>query len=37
VTWPHLPDAVLLAFVPSTYEAAAELGRWDRAALEVAQ
>jgi hypothetical protein len=30
------PDAILLAFVQSTYEAAAELGGWDRAALEVA-
>jgi hypothetical protein len=30
------PDATLLAFFQSTYEAAAELGRWDRAALEVA-
>ena len=28
------PDAVLLEFLQSTYEAAAELGRWDRAALE---
>ena len=28
------PDAALLAFLQSTYEAAAELGRWDRAALE---
>src|ERR671934_637691 len=28
------PDAVLLAFLQSTYEAAAELGRWDRSALE---
>ncbi|HEY3695880.1 DUF5996 family protein [Phenylobacterium sp.] len=28
------PDAVLLAFLQSTYEAAADLGRWDRAALE---
>jgi hypothetical protein len=28
------PDAALLAFVQSTYEAAATLGRWDRAALE---
>lgn len=29
------PDAVLLAFFQSAYEAAADLGRWDRAALEV--
>jgi hypothetical protein len=29
------PDAVLLSFLRSTYEAAAELGHWDRAALEV--
>jgi len=28
------PDEVLLSFFQSTYEAAAELGRWDRAALE---
>jgi len=28
------PDAVLLQFLQSTYEAAAERGRWDRAALE---
>lgn len=28
------PDEVLLAFLQSTYEAAADLGRWDRAALE---
>ena len=28
------PDAVLLEFLQSTYEAAAELGHWDRAALE---
>lgn len=28
------PDATLRAFLQSTYEAAAELGRWDRAALE---
>jgi hypothetical protein len=27
-------DATLLAFLQSTYEAAAELGHWDRAALE---
>jgi hypothetical protein len=30
------PDAALLAFLTSTYEAAAELGHWDRAALECA-
>jgi hypothetical protein len=29
------PDAAVLAFLQSTYEAAAELARWDRAALEV--
>jgi hypothetical protein len=28
------PDDVLLAFLQSTYEAAADLGGWDRAALE---
>lgn len=28
------PDAALLAFLESTYEAAADLARWDRAALE---
>jgi hypothetical protein len=28
------PDAVLLSFLQSTYEAAADLGKWDRAALE---
>ncbi len=28
------PDATLLAFLQSTYEAAADLGHWDRAALE---
>jgi hypothetical protein len=28
------PDAVLLEFLQSTYEAAADLARWDRAALE---
>ncbi len=28
------PDAALLAFLQSTYEAAATLGHWDRAALE---
>lgn len=29
------PDAALLEFLQSTYEAAANLGKWDRAALEV--
>jgi len=28
------PDATLLEFLQSTYDAAADLGRWDRAALE---
>jgi hypothetical protein len=28
------PDSVLMEFLQSTYEAAASLGRWDRAALE---
>ncbi|MGB6068682.1 MAG: DUF5996 family protein [Desulfomonilaceae bacterium] len=28
------PDEMLLAFLQSTYEAAANLGRWDRASLE---
>ena len=28
------PDAALLDFCQSTYEAAADLGGWDRAALE---
>jgi hypothetical protein len=28
------PEATLLEFLQSTYEAAADLGRWDRAALE---
>jgi len=28
------PDAVLLQFLDSTYQAAADLGRWDRPALE---
>jgi hypothetical protein len=28
------PDRTLLAFLQSTYDAAADLGRWDRAALE---
>jgi Family of unknown function (DUF5996) len=30
------PDAMLLAFLQSTYEAAARSGKWDRAALECA-
>ena len=30
------PDAMLLAFFQTTYEAAAELAAWDRGALEVA-
>ena len=30
------PDAALLAFLQSTYEAAADAGQWDRAALECA-
>ena len=28
------PDAALMEFLQSTYEAAADLGKWDRAALE---
>jgi hypothetical protein len=32
----HDPDATLLAFLDSTYRAAADLGGWDRAALECA-
>jgi hypothetical protein len=28
------PDAALLAFLQTTYEAAADTARWDRAALE---
>ena len=31
------PDQALLAFAQSTYEAAADLGRWDRAALDRAR
>ena len=31
------PEAALMAFLASTYEAAATLGRWDRAALECPQ
>jgi hypothetical protein len=30
------PDSALLRFLASTYEAAADLGKWDRAALECA-
>jgi hypothetical protein len=30
------PDSALLAFLQSSYEAAADLGKWDRAALECA-
>jgi hypothetical protein len=30
----HDPDALLLGFLQETYEAAAELGQWDRKALE---
>ncbi len=29
------PDAALMDFLRSTYEAAANCGKWDRAALEV--
>jgi hypothetical protein len=28
------PDAMLLEFLQTTYEAAADLARWDRPALE---
>ena len=31
------PDAALLAFLDSTYDAAADLGHWDRATLDCAQ
>lgn len=31
------PEAVLLEFLQSTYEAAADLGHWDRAALDCAE
>lgn len=31
------PDHVLMAFLQSTYEAAANSGKWDRAGLERAQ
>jgi hypothetical protein len=30
------PDAALMEFLVSTYEAAADLAQWDRAALECA-
>ena len=30
------PDALLLSFLQSTYDAAADLGHWDRTSLEVA-
>ena len=30
------PDGALMGFLQSTYEAAAELGRWDRASVETA-
>ncbi len=30
------PDAALMEFLQSTYAAAADLGKWDRAALECA-
>ncbi len=30
------PEAVLMAFLQSTYDAAANLAKWDRAALECA-
>ena len=30
------PDAALMAFLESTYDAAADLGKWDRAALDCA-
>jgi hypothetical protein len=32
----HNPDAALLAFLQSTYAAAADLAKWDRANLECA-
>jgi hypothetical protein len=31
------PDAAVLAFLRSTYEAGADLGRWDRHALEAGE
>jgi hypothetical protein len=31
-----IPEAALMSFLQSTYEAAADLGRWDRSALECA-
>ena len=34
VRTPPDPEATLLAFFQNTYEAAATLGAWDRAALE---
>jgi hypothetical protein len=34
VRWAQHPDEILLEFLQSTYEAAAELGKWERAALE---
>jgi Family of unknown function (DUF5996) len=30
----HDPDALLLSFLQETYAAAADLGKWDRKALE---
>ena len=30
------PDKALMEFLVSTYEAAADLGKWDRAALDCA-
>ena len=30
------PEATLMEFLQSTYDAAADLGKWDRAALECA-
>ena len=32
--WSESDDETLLAFLQSTYEAAANLAKWDRAALE---
>ena len=32
----HDPDAAVLDFLQSTYEAAADLGRWDRSGVEAA-
>lgn len=31
------PDAMLLSFLQTTYEAAADLGKWDRVSLECAE